>query len=152
MEMGQFEWCDAYCIDIENVDKLQKRLVELMQQLNGMYQNDSDSRDIVDTLNGMTELARHFFRTEERMLTRFKYPEYQSHRREHRDFIKKLITFRRWFTEESAQLTDEMFLFFNLWIEKHIMESDRRYAPYIRLQQFLEENESKLKVVNNSTV
>lgn len=140
MKMGQFEWCDAYCINLENVDILQKQLLGLMQQLEEMRQKESDNKDIVDALNGMTELARHFFRTEEKILTRFSYPEYQSHRREHRDFIKKLIMFRRWFTEDSAELTDEIFLFFDLWIKKHIMSSDRRYAPFIRLQEFLEKN------------
>ena len=150
MKMGQFEWCDAYCINIEKVDTLQKRLLELMQQLNEIREQKSDNKHIVDVLNGMTELARHFFRMEEKMLTRFKYPEYQSHRREHRDFIKKLITFRRWFTEDSAELTDEMFIFFDLWIKKHIMDSDRRYAPFIRLQQFLDKNERRLIVKNTN--
>lgn len=150
--MAQFEWCDAYCIEIENVDMLQKQILAMMEQLSQMREQDCDTRKIVDVLNAMTELARNFFRSEEQMLTRFSYPEYQLHRREHREFIKKLITFRRWFAEDSARLTDEMFLFFDSWIEKHIMGSDRRYAPFIRIQKFLDENEGKLPVRRKGAV
>lgn len=137
--MNKFQWCDDYCLNIEVVDAPQQQMLKLMNQLNEMRENDSDVRSIAEALTEMTEFARNFFRSEERMLNRFNYPEYQEHRKEHRDFIKNIIMFRRWFAEDAAKLTDDVFEFFRVWVSHHILVSDQRYAPFIRLQMYLEE-------------
>lgn len=70
------------------------------------------------------------FRTEEKYFDQFGYPETDSHKKEHSDFIKKVAEFKNEFETGRVGLSIPVMNFLSDWLQNHIKETDKKYGPF----------------------
>lgn len=141
--MTLLEWNDALNINIKDIDDRMRALFEMMNRYlayDDKKRKEEDYDEIGEVLADVSEAVRQHFNYEEKILTRYRYPELAGHKKEHRRFVKKILAFRRVFSEEPEKIYTDSVKYMQEWILKHIESSDMRYAPFVRVQKYLNES------------
>ena len=76
------------------------------------------------------DYAQYHFSTEEKLLSLLEFPQYHDHKKEHNDFIWKILSWVKEFQEDQNHTPEDFVYFLNEWIHSHIEVSDRAYADY----------------------
>ena len=141
--MEVLAWDDSFKIGIPLIDERNQRFMEIaakLEELNAVKRKKEEDFDSIgESLADVMEFARMHFNEEEKILVGKQYPEVNQHRQDHKQFVKKMMTFRRLFSEEPVQVTDDVVAYVREWLPAHIKEQDSRYAPFIRVQNYLAE-------------
>ncbi|MBU1171072.1 MAG: bacteriohemerythrin [Proteobacteria bacterium] len=144
--MSKLVWDDAFNIDVLDIDEKMK---ELFEGINRYLEYDSrrikeeDYDEIGEVLADISEGIRQHFNHEEKLLIQYRYPEIAGHKKEHRRFVKKVLAFRRVFSEEPEKIYKDSVKYIQEWLLRHIQEDDMRYAPFIRVQKYLMEHNAQ---------
>ena len=141
--MELLTWDDSFKIQIPLIDERNQKFMEIasrLEELNAVKRKKEEDFDTIgEALADVMEFARLHFSEEEKLLVGKQYPEMNHHKQEHKRFIKKMVAFRRLFSEDPGQVTDDTVAFVKSWLPVHIKEQDSRYAPFIRVQNYLAE-------------
>ena len=144
--MSLLEWKDALNIEINEIDDRMKALFEMMNRYlayDSKKRKEEDYDEIGEVLADVSEAVRQHFNYEEKVLTQYRYPEIAGHKKEHRRFVKKILAFRRVYSEEPEKIYKDSVKYIQEWLVKHIEDSDMRYAPFVRVQKYLNESSAQ---------
>ncbi len=154
LSMLDDEWGEARVIAI----KLKNRLVEwdpdrlsvyvkgidrqhmfLVANLNILYLglvSGEDREAIEEVLRNLGGYTRFHFRSEERLMDKFGYPEelFSRHRKEHREFIDKVTGYIEKYEAGEAELTLDLLGFLASWLQGHIAGTDRRLGKWLKYE------------------
>ncbi len=84
--MDFFKWNDKYSVGISEIDLQHQELLRILNKMLGLF-GKATPAEISITLDDITDYTAFHFQTEDKYLN--KHPEYDQHRQEHNDFIKK---------------------------------------------------------------
>jgi hemerythrin len=124
-------WSNELNLGIKEVDDQHKYFLELVNELLVAMQEKKAhtiQEELIDKLIGY---AFFHFTKEERILAKNNYPELESHKKQHENFVDKLEKFKIDVENNSLTLNIEMINFMSSWWQKHIRVSDKKYLPYI---------------------
>jgi hemerythrin len=126
-------WEDRYSVGLEVIDKQHKYLFELTNLLyERCRQGDHVMRELFEeTLHSMVEYVHVHFTTEEKLMEKSKYPEYEVHKKEHADFVRTVLQKGREFEDGKMGVPLEFVHFLRDWILSHIAVSDKVLAAYL---------------------
>lgn len=139
----KLEWDPKFSVSIEEIDRCQKKMFDLFNQLVDLKQNKSEPKECINLISSINEFSKFYFSTEEKMLRRHKYPDFGDHAKFHRQFTKRSISLRREIAEDIENLTDEVIIELREWLINHILEIDSLYIPYIRITDYIEKSKQK---------
>jgi hemerythrin len=139
--MAFFEWEDSFSVSIAEIDQQHRQLIKLVNQLHEAIERSNDLATMaavmseLDTtssaIDEMVDYARVHFATEENYMLRYVYPEYDSHKNEHQEFIDKVQTFRSKFEKTKTRLSLDITEFLKTWWRRHILAEDRRCGAFL---------------------
>lgn len=138
--MVKIKWSDRFCVKLTEIDDQKKQIVERINGIVDAVNSSQDQKEIYDMISDLTDFVRHRFSLEERGMTDCHYPDLLQHRKDHRDFIRKIIAFRKMFADETRDVKDDFIRLMEDWLSQHSESWDTRYAPYVRLYKYVEEN------------
>jgi hemerythrin-like metal-binding protein len=127
--MGKMLWKDEYSVGNKLLDAQHRRLIELVNRLDG-----DEPLDRV-----LEELARYadtHFRDEERLLEAVDYPGLDQQRIQHTAFRawldRNLDTYR---SDGEASVTNrDLHVYLSVWIANHLMVYDAAFKPWLEKQ------------------
>ncbi|MGE5604767.1 MAG: bacteriohemerythrin [Bacteroidota bacterium] len=126
------QWIDEkYSVKIQKIDEQHQMLIKIINEVFEAKTNDLGKMAIAGVLKRMTDYAQIHFKDEEVLMAEHVYPELEEHRSAHQYFITKVADFNRGFNLDQDTLTEEMLNFLKNWLLKHIMETDKRYSPFL---------------------
>jgi hemerythrin len=126
------EWSDQLSVHVDQIDGEHKRLVNLLNELNGAVQTGAGQAALSGVLNGLVNYTVYHFSHEEDIARRSRYPGYEKHRRQHEGFTAKVLQVHDEFQSgQSTGLPGEILEFLKVWLSQHIMGSDRELGDYI---------------------
>ena len=128
--MAIVEWDDSYSVNVKIIDKQHQRLFAMINELDESVTSGKDETKIGKYLNELVEYLFTHFRTEEEYFEEFNYPELDYHLKEHLDFTKKVVEFRRGYEQGEMQLAAKVVEYLKEWITDHIMKTDMLYKPF----------------------
>ncbi len=125
-------WSDQLSVHVQQIDNEHKRLVNLLNVLNGAVQTGAGQAALGGVLSGLIDYASYHFSHEEDLFRRARYPAYEKHRRQHEGFTAKVLQVNADFQSgASAGLPNAVLEFLKDWLSHHIMESDRAFGAYL---------------------
>jgi hemerythrin len=92
----------------------------------------NDKEKMNDIFDHLTDYTKKHFSTEEIVLRRYKYAEFDQHKQEHDKFIDRLEELKTDFASEKVTVSLEVLNFLKNWLLNHILISDKKYAAYIK--------------------
>ena len=129
--MALIEWNDDLSVNIPEIDKQHHRLVDLINELNDAMKLGKGHAVLSKTLNGLIDYTATHFGTEEKYFDRYGYPEAESHKKEHKDFVAKVSEFKAGFESGKQTLSVEVIRFLSKWLQSHIKGVDKLYGPFL---------------------
>jgi len=142
-EIEKLEWDPKFSVDIEEIDFHQKKMFDLFNQLIDVRNSEMETKGCMNMISEINEYSKLYFSTEEKYLRKKGYPDFASHAKVHRQFIKNSISLRREVAEDTANLTDDMIIQLRTWLVNHITTLDVCYVPFLRINQYIEESKIK---------
>ncbi len=125
-------WSDQLSVHVDQIDNEHKRLVNLLNVLNGAVQTGAGQAALSGVLNGLVDYTVYHFSHEEDLARRSRYPGYEGHRRQHEGFTAKVLQVNADFQSGTTRvLPGEILEFLKVWLSQHIMGSDREFGAYL---------------------
>ncbi|PID77773.1 MAG: hypothetical protein CSB21_03505 [Deltaproteobacteria bacterium] len=135
--MEKLVWKEEFNICLKEMDESREFLINHLGSLLAKIA-EKPSANHIEALNELIDGFRIHFGKEEKLLVKYKYPEADIHKKEHKSCLRSLVKLRRQLSEEAI---DENIELINIIIENystHLDESDPCYAPFIRLKKKIE--------------
>jgi len=124
------EWSDALSVGIEEIDAQHMVLVGLVNEMHDAIHNRHGSEVVESILKRLTEYTRIHFAVEESLMRILGYPGYEPHKAEHEALLKNIQGLKDKVESNKTAIGFELMHFLRVWLTKHIMQSDQRYADF----------------------
>ncbi|MDR3192036.1 MAG: bacteriohemerythrin [Treponema sp.] len=127
------KWEERYSMNIPFIDDQHKELVRLTNELyQGCLMGDDVARDyFMKTVKGVVDYVGKHFSAEEKMLENINYPGLGAHKKQHEEFVKKILEDVKSFQDGKKFVPNEFVRYLRDWILSHIAVEDKLYADYI---------------------
>ena len=125
-------WNDSFAVGFTPIDDQHKGLVSMINELvKGSREGDSVAdATLMEVFEKTVEYARTHFADEEKILTEVLYPELEAQKKQHQHFMFEVVNIVT--DVESGKTTHiEMVKFLKTWLMHHIVESDKKYIPFL---------------------
>jgi len=136
--MAELVWDEGMSVGIDSLDNDHKQLITILAQLMSA-KNDKLEKDGIDSIFEQLEYyCQSHFAKEEALLAKIDYQQLAKHKKSHQTFIKKIPQLKQqWFADDSEQevVKEQVVLFLQQWLIKHILEEDLDYVPAIHCHQ-----------------
>ena len=126
--MAFFEWSNTFSVGVMEMDAQHRRLVDIVNRLHDAMKNGAAKTSVMCVVEELVAYTRTHFASEERVMRAAGYPEIDEHIAVHRKLIAHVESFR---AETGASLPLKLMSFLKGWLTKHILETDKKYAPYV---------------------
>jgi hemerythrin len=130
--MEKIVWDASYDIQVAEIDRQHRRLVDLMNHLIAVQDQKTSDDDIADILGAMTNYLGYHFETEEQMMIDHGYPELESHREEHQAFVTQTAYYIATYRQSGTSLKKDILLFLKEWLVEHICQTDAAFGAFLR--------------------
>lgn len=130
------EWREAMAVGVESIDDDHKHLVELINQFEvAIAEGETKNKSLSRVILGLVEYTSEHFAREEALQLEIRYPYYDSHKKAHRELLKKLAELVAQYVSchdipKREKLIRGLADFLKEWLVEHIIQSDLRMKPY----------------------
>jgi len=134
-----YEWDDKLATGHDMIDRQHKQLIEALNSLVEACGQGQGRDKLGSTLEFLNAYIIKHFGDEEKLMDKYSYPDYLTHRKYHEEF-KKIV---RALTDNLLQqgptdtLVNEVRSSVAGWLVNHIRSEDFKLAAYIKLQSAL---------------
>jgi len=126
--MAYMNWTENLSVEIREIDEQHKKLVSLINSLHDGMKSGQGKDSVEKTIAGLAAYTQYHFRTEERYMKMFGYPDFEKHKAEHDAFVAKVSDFQDAYSSGKLGLSIEVMKFLSGWITGHINGTDKCYT------------------------
>jgi hemerythrin len=127
-----FTWSERYRVGISFADVQHKQLVDIINRLHEALVDRKGRKAVGKALEDLIRCSRAHFAAEEEVLQGLGYPDVFAHHAEHEclsfaifEFYQKLMTYE-------MAMTDDALEFLKNWLGEEILDSDMKFAPFLK--------------------
>jgi hemerythrin len=128
--MAIIEWDNSLSVKVAEIDKQHRKLIDLINKLNDAMKGGKGKDILEKIIDELFAYAGGHFATEEKYFDQFKFPESNTHKDKHKEFVKKISEFKNGFDSGKVALTVEVMNFLKDWLRNHIQGTDKKYGPF----------------------
>ena len=128
--MDKIEWSDDFSVGVKLFDEQHKRLISIVNKLIDASNATVDSEIISEILTEMTDYALTHFKDEEKYMKEYDYPEYEAHKKQHKEFLKKTIAFCDATIYKDRTVPQKILIYLTDWWVNHIQKVDKQYGTF----------------------
>jgi hemerythrin len=129
--MDIIKWQDIYEVRVEAIDEQHRKLVSLVNAMAEAMRAGKGKTVVGKVLKELVEYTAYHFETEEEFFREHEYPEYEAHRKIHQELTRRARELKRTFDLGKPLVTAQVMQFLSDWLNKHIIEEDRKFGRYI---------------------
>jgi len=121
-------------VGIAKIDEQHRVLLNKVNDLIEMGPQAFSSEEIQKTLDLLGNYVIEHFADEEELQIQCGYPEYETHKKQHQDFIEELTKVKNKYPSEGItfQFVLNLMKMITTWALKHIADSDVAFGRYYR--------------------
>ena len=128
--MAIFIWNTKYSVNIDSIDEQHKVLISMINDFYEMIGNKSKEL-ISNLIKNMKEYTVLHFTKEEDLFEQFNYADAEAHKKEHSDFVNKVIDLEQRFNNNKVIASFEITNFLKHWLINHIQGTDMKYSKFL---------------------
>jgi hemerythrin len=129
--MNLINWTNDLSVNIRAIDDEHKKLIAMVNELHSAMGSGKGKEAMGKVLAGLVEYTKTHFATEERLMEKHAYAGYLNHKAQHDALTKQVVDLNAKFQEGKTMVTVEVMNFLKDWLAKHILESDKKYSPFL---------------------
>jgi hemerythrin-like metal-binding protein len=120
------KWHDFNSVNVKVLDRHHEQMASILDRLSDAKSTDNTAK-IIDKLLAYT--AFHFS-AEEELFETHKYPDKDTHIKQHRYFLAKIKKFQNQYKDHKL-LAPKLLDFLSKWWIDHVNRSDHKYSTYL---------------------
>ena len=129
--MSVIEWnASKHSVNIKHFDADHQKLFELFNDIADKMTAGEGNSIILCILLELRKYGKKHFIAEEVLMEKYAYPETSIHKQEHVIFTEKVDRFIERYKAGDNKLSIESFFFLKDWLNKHILETDKKYIVF----------------------
>ncbi len=125
-----FKWSDNLKTGIEDVDNQHKELINRVNSLLKASREGKGEKEIDKTIEFLSDYVITHFQTEEKYMEKYNYPEYDEHKRIHKEFVENFKELVK--NKDSLSFQVKLQVQVGEWLINHINGVDIKMAKYLR--------------------
>ncbi|MCF6148079.1 MAG: hemerythrin family protein [Candidatus Kuenenia sp.] len=129
--MALMTWKDEFSVKVAEFDGHHKQLISMINNLDEAMRQGKGKDIVGDILKKLVNYAGFHFAAEQKIMQQHEYPGYADHKDKHDKMTAKVMALQNDYQSGKASLTIEVFKFLTDWLNKHIMETDKKYSEYL---------------------
>lgn len=129
--MAFLEWKPEFSVGVVEFDMQHRQLVSLINRLHDAMLQGAPAASLRPILRELVNYTKHHFDREELAMRTAGYPGYAAHRQQHEQLADQVFEFAQRFESGRVALSIELMNFLKEWLTKHILGSDKAYAPHL---------------------
>lgn len=129
--MALMTWNPDYSVKIREIDEQHKQLIAMINELNEAMSSGRGKETLGSILDRLTRYVASHFQLEEKLMEQHGYPEFADHKDKHQKMTAKVLSLREDYKQGKIALTIEVAKFLQDWLNKHILSTDQKYAPFL---------------------
>ncbi len=122
---------DKSNIGVSIINEGHKTFVGILNKATIVNEHNGNTEEIKELLGEMIEYSLKHFSKEEACMAKFKFADYQLHRKEHLVFASKTIMCYHNLLMGDYQISNEILEYLKTWLVNHIQVSDKTYVNYL---------------------
>ncbi|NOZ10792.1 MAG: bacteriohemerythrin [Gammaproteobacteria bacterium] len=123
-------WDSSLSIGIEVIDDQHRSIVDYINELDVAYRG-KDRERVTEVISGLVDYTITHFAFEESLMEKAGYPLLDSHKKGHEKFTARIAGYKDKH-DRGADVTRQLMLELQRWLEIHIRNDDHDYAPYAK--------------------
>jgi hemerythrin len=130
----EFKWDPSLATGNNTIDWQHQELLRRMEKLVEAAKHGEGKDVLSETFAFLEKYVVQHFDAEEQIQIANSYPEYDSHKREHQEFLNSIMELKREFETEGANATMLVKSIASIgnWIHNHVKQYDKVLAEYLR--------------------
>jgi hemerythrin len=129
--MALITWTEEqFGTKISTADEQHQELFDLLNTLHETIPG-GDREEISKQLDGFLDYVAMHFQTEEELLQKNGYPDFEAHKAEHEKLLTTAAEIQKGFKEEGKDLSQDSTAFVKDWLTNHIPTIDKAYGPFL---------------------
>ncbi len=129
--MKDLAWDKVLSIGIDEIDEDHRKLIHIFNILNHAVADGESAEYLTATLEELINCTVWHFSHEERLMLKYRYPEFADHRDEHQDLIQSAKDLQRDILQGNLPLAEEQLVFLERWLTEHILTADGRLGAFL---------------------
>jgi len=130
--MAFLEWNVKYSLGIDEIDEQHQKLFDLVNRLHTAVVEGAEQSTLGEILDELIDYTIDHFNTEEKLFKENNFPEYKEHKQQHDDLTAQVVELQTKFREEIATISFDVLDFLGEWLTKHTIDSDQKYALFMK--------------------
>lgn len=124
------EWEDKYLLGIKEIDEQHSGFFSLVKDnLNRIEKPEPEQLGSI--INNMEEYLKNHFNTEEELLEKSGYPDFENHKKQHSFFIQKIEIMKLELDYDNLFVYEKLIDFMKKWFLSHIIQTDKKYREVV---------------------
>ncbi len=128
--MALIQWDKSFSVNVSEIDQQHQKLIHMTNDLNDAMRQGKGKEALGKIIQGLIGYTRTHFSTEEKYFSQFGYPEADTHKAAHTDFVAKVTEVKQKFDRGQMGLPIEVMTFLSQWLSAHIKGTDKKYSPF----------------------
>ena len=129
--MATMSWKDEYSVGVAEIDAQHKKLIELINELDGAMSKGQGKEALEKVLGQLISYCAGHFALEEKYFDKYGYPDAADHVDKHNKMTAKVLALQKDFRAGKVTITFDVMDFLKKWLDKHIMGTDKKYGPFL---------------------
>ncbi len=131
--MAQIEWRDQYSVGVSAIDEQHKELFNKVNRLLEACSRGEGQKVVKEVLDFLGNYVVFHFSTEEQYMSKYSYPDFAAHKKEHDDFVETYKKFRQELEKEqglsAVMKTNRLVVD---WLKNHILMTDKKLGAFLK--------------------
>lgn len=133
--MELVEWNDSFSVGNVLMDAHHRIFLETIKEFS-KFEDKNNHDAIKNRIEFLIEYAAMHLGTEEKLMLQASYPAFDDHKAIHEAFVQELLSIKESFDKDPTSVSaDNILEIMQDWLVTHIMDSDKRYMPYVQKLQ-----------------
>ncbi len=124
-------WSEIYSVNIEEIDKQHKQLIDIINKLFNAFSEGTAEAIIPEIIEELTDYTQSHFKTEEELFVKYNYPDTKKHKDEHSEFINKVEIWTKNYNNNLSNIPYELMDYLKKWLLQHILKEDKAYSKFL---------------------
>jgi hemerythrin len=127
-----FEWKASYSVQVSSIDGQHQNLFRLAAKLHSAMATGQSKAILAEILDELMRYTQVHFQQEERMMQQANYPDFVAHKAQHEALLGRVDELQKEYRSGRLTMSIDLLHFLQNWLEKHIMQTDQQYVPYLK--------------------
>lgn len=129
------KWSESFSVGHPGIDAQHKKLVSLLNELCAAMGSGRSSAVLGTILEQLVNYTKEHFLAEEAVMKECAFPGFVAHKAEHDALAGKILKLQAELRAGTVGISIELLDFLKEWLTHHILESDKKYAPFVRVHR-----------------